>query len=132
MKPHDPRGDPRIAEALRRAEVPLSDRAMQPLVRRIVAAAGPLLDTRRPTPSVWWEYAARWARTLIPLGVTVALAAGVGMVWVSVSDPMLPPSPESGALVGVVTNQVSSPELVDFAMSTSRWRQSVVPPSHDQ
>ncbi|HTR79324.1 MAG TPA: hypothetical protein VMH39_14495 [Gemmatimonadaceae bacterium] len=127
MRIYEPRGDPRLAEALRRAEPPAPERPLGPLVRRIVAAAGPVLDRRRPRPSAWWEYMAVWARTLIPLGVTVAVAAGVGIVWVSVTDPILPPSPEPRALLGVVTNQVSSPELVDFALSTSRWRQSVVP-----
>jgi hypothetical protein len=129
MKIREPRGDARIAEALRRVERQIVDRPLAPLIQRIVAAAGPILDARRPKPSAWWEYAAGWARMLIPVGVTIGLAAGAGIAWATVADPMMPPAPEPQALFGVVTNQVTSPELVDFALSTSRWRQSIVPPS---
>jgi hypothetical protein len=84
MNPNDPRVDRVIANALRVAGSEKSyGHSLEDLAARIDGAAAPLLAARRNEsmrPFAWWDYAADWARALIPASVIVA-AASVGFLW---------------------------------------------------
>jgi len=87
------------------------------LARRIVARATPLLDPRRRAASSWWEYAAAWAGTLLPLGVAAAFVASVCLAWSSTARPLARPhANERAALLRALTNNAPSRELIDFAL----------------
>jgi len=87
------------------------------LARRIVARATPLLDPRRRAASSWWEYAAAWAGTLLPLGVAAAFVASVCLAWSSTAAPLARPhANERAALLRALTNNAPSRELIDFAL----------------
>lgn len=87
MKHDDVTPDRAVGDALRAFEpaTPSVD-DVHALARRITAAAEPLLARRRN--ALWWDYAASWARTLIPIGVTAAVAASACIVWAAHSATM--------------------------------------------
>jgi hypothetical protein len=92
---------------------------MKALARRIVGRATPLLDTRRRRASSWWEYAAAWAGTLLPLGVAAAFVATVCLAWSSaVRAPVRAHPSERTALLRVVTSHAPPLELIDFVLDT--------------
>ena len=85
--------------------------------RRIVTRATPMLDARRRSAARWWEYAATWAGTLLPLGVAAAFVATVCLAWSSAARvPIRPHAFERTALLRVVTNRAPSGDLIDFVL----------------
>jgi hypothetical protein len=91
---------------------------MAALARRIVTRAAPLLDARRRAALSWWEYAAAWAGTLLPLGVAAAFVATVCLAWSSAARAPRAHASERTALLRVVTNRAPSLELIDFVLDT--------------
>ena len=119
MRPNDSRPDRELARALRRLDPPSPTSAqMAALARRIVTRAAPLLDARRRAALSWWEYAAAWAGTLLPLGVAAAFVATVCLAWSSSVRAPRAHASERTALLRVVTNHAPSLELVDFVLDT--------------
>ena len=118
MRRNDSNPDRELARALRRFDPPAPTQAqMSALARRIVSRAVPLLDARRRGASTWWEYAAAWAGTLLPLGAAAAFIAAACLVWTSgAARPPRPHAIERAALLRVVTNRASSPELLDYVL----------------
>ncbi|MGH7670118.1 MAG: hypothetical protein ACRENQ_11560, partial [Gemmatimonadaceae bacterium] len=93
----------------------------QVLARRILAGAEPLLAARSGPSPAWWEFAATWARTIIPVGVATALAAAVVIVWTSraASRAALPTLTTQDSLVGVVPRDPTSRHLLDLLITPS-------------
>jgi len=118
MRRNDWIRDRELARALRRLDPPTATPAqLASLARRIVARATPLLDPRRRAASSWWEYAAAWAGTLLPLGVAAAFVASVCLAWSSTARPLARPhANERAALLRALTNNAPSRELIDFAL----------------
>jgi len=118
MRRNDWIRDQELARALRRLAPPTPTPAqLASLARRIVARATPLLDPRRRAASSWWEYAAAWAGTLLPLGVAAAFVASVCLAWSSTARPLARPhANERAALLRALTNNAPSRELIDFAL----------------
>lgn len=118
MKPRDLFSDRELARALRRLDPPApTSEQMATLARRIMTRAAPLLDARRRGNARWWEYAAAWAGTLLPLGAAAAFAASVCLAWSSTTrSPARAHAPERTALLRVVTNKAESGELVDLLL----------------
>jgi len=118
MRRNDWIRDRELARALRRLDPPTPTPAqLASLARRIVARATPLLDPRRRAASSWWEYAAAWAGTLLPLGVAAAFVASVCLAWSSTARPLARPhANERAALLRALTNNAPSRELIDFAL----------------
>lgn len=118
MKSKDSYLDRELTCALRRLDPPAATPAeMTALARRIVTRATPMLDARRHGAARWWEYAASWAGTLLPLGVAAALVATVCLVWSSATQAPARPLPvERTALLRVVTNRAHSGDLLDFVL----------------
>lgn len=90
---------------------------------RIRAAAAPMLGEREARNRTVWDYAERWSGTLIPLGMLTAVAAAMCLFVLSAQrDPVLLPTLSTApgprvALLGAVTNRVSSQRLVDLLVS---------------
>ena len=118
MRRNDWIRDRELARALRRLDPPApTPGQLASLARRIVARATPLLDPRRRAASSWWEYAAAWAGTLLPLGVAAAFVASVCLAWSSTARPLARPhANERAALLRALTNNAPSRELIDFAL----------------
>jgi hypothetical protein len=118
MKPRDSHSDRELARAIRRLDPPAPTATqMAALARRIATCATPLLDARRRGASRWWEYAAAWAGTLLPLGVAAALVASVCLVWSSAAQTSARPhAVERTALLRAVTNRAPSGDLIDFVL----------------
>ena len=118
MRPKDSHLDRELARALRRLDPPTATSTqMAALARRIVTRATPMLDARRRGAARWWEYAATWAGTLLPLGVAAAFVATVCLAWSSAARvPMRPHAFERTALLRVVTNRAPSGDLIDFVL----------------
>ena len=118
MRRNDWIRDRELARALRRLDPPTPTPAqLASLARRIVARATPLLDPRRRAAASWWEYAAAWAGTLLPLGVAAAFVASVCLAWSSTARPLVRPhANERAALLRALTNNAPSRELIDFAL----------------
>ena len=119
MKPK--RTDRAIADALRSVSSEPYQGSLDDLATRIDSAAAPALAARRQggqRPVVWWDFAAEWARTLVPVGLTVA-AASVTLLWLM--RPVAPVAAQSAPLrsssiVAAVGRGVPAPELVDRAV----------------
>jgi len=118
MRRNDWIRDRELARELRRLDPPApTPGQLALLARRIVARATPLLDPRRRVASSWWEYAAAWAGTLLPLGVAAAFVASVCLAWSSTARPLTRPhANERAALLRALTNNAPSRELIDFAL----------------
>lgn len=118
MRYTDSNPDRELARALRRFDPPSpTPQEMSTLARRIITRAAPLLDARRRGAKTWWEYAAGWAGTLLPLGAAAAVIAGVCLVWTSpAARPARPHAIERAALLQVVTHRAASPELIDYVL----------------
>ena len=118
MKPKDSHIDRELARALRRLDPPAPTPAqMTVLARRIVMRATPMLDARRRGAARWWEYAADWAGTLLPLGAAAAVVATACLAWSSVTrGAVRPHAIERTALLRVVTNRAPSGDLIDFVL----------------
>ena len=118
MRRNDWIRDRELARELRRLDPPApTPGQLALLARRIVARATPLLDPRRRAASSWWEYAAAWAGTLLPLGVAAAFVASVCLAWSSTARPLARPhANERAALLRALTNNAPSRELIDFAL----------------
>jgi hypothetical protein len=118
MRPKDSHLDRELASALRRLDPPaVTGGQMAALARRIVIRATPLLDARRRGAARWWEYAANWAGTLLPLGVAAAFVAMVCLAWSSaLRAPVRPHAVERTALLRAVTNRAPSGDLIDFVL----------------
>ena len=121
MRRNDLFSDRELSRALRRLDPPAPTSAqMAALARRIVQRATPMLDARRRGMVRWWEYAAAWAGTLLPLGVAAAFVASVCLAWSSATRPaMRPHSMERTALLRVVTNRAPSRDLLDFVLDAT-------------
>jgi negative regulator of sigma E activity len=115
------RTDRAIADALRSAASEPYQGSLDELARRIDAAAVPILAARRQSVSrsvVWWDFAAEWARMLVPIGVTIA-AACVAVLWLM--RPVAPVaaqsvSPRPSTIAVAVRHGAPAPELVDRAV----------------
>lgn len=124
MSYRDPKADRQLADALRDmgAADRTSTREMHLLARRIVKNADPMLRVRRRS-SAWWEYAANWGRALVPLGLSAATLAVVGMLWLMPAPASVAvdsaPAGEHAALLGAVANRVPSHELLDLVVTPS-------------
>ena len=118
MRPKDSHLDRELAGALRRLDPPaVTGGQMAALARRIVIRATPLLDARRRGAARWWEYAANWAGTLLPLGVAAAFVAMVCLAWSSALRAQVRPhAVERTALLRAVTNRAPSGDLIDFVL----------------
>ena len=118
MKPRDSHVDRELARALRRLDPPAATPAqMTVLARRIVTRATPILEARRRGAARWWEYAADWAGTLLPLGAAAAFVATACLAWSSVTRvPTRPHAVERTALLRVVTHRAPSGDLIDFVL----------------
>lgn len=118
MRPKDSHLDRELARALRRLDPPaVTPSQMAALARRIVTRAAPMLDARRRGAAQWWEYAANWAGTLLPLGVAAAFVATVCLAWSSAARaPVRPHAFERTALLRVVTNRAPSGDLIDVVL----------------
>jgi len=118
MRPKDSHPDRELARALRRLDPPAATPAqMAALARRIVTRATPLLDARRRGAARWWEYAAAWAGTLLPLGVAAAFVATVCLALsAGPRTPARPHPVERTALLRAVTNRAPSGDLLDFVL----------------
>jgi hypothetical protein len=93
---------------------------MSALARRIITRATPLLEARRRGAARWWEYAAAWAGTLLPLGAAAAFVATVCLAWSSAArSTTRAHAPERTALLRVVTNRAKSRELIDFVLEAA-------------
>jgi hypothetical protein len=110
--------DRELARALRRLDPPApTSIQMAALARRIMTRATPLLDARRRGAARWWEYAADWAGTLLPLGVAAAFVASVCLAWsASARTPVRPHAIERTALLRAVINPAPSGDLLDFVL----------------
>jgi hypothetical protein len=90
---------------------------MSALARRIITGATPLLDGRRRGASAWWEYAAAWAGTLLPLGAAATFVATACLAWsATMRAPARPHAVERTALLRAVTNHAPSGDLLDFVL----------------
>ena len=120
MRRNDWIRDRELARALRRLDPPTPTPAqLASLARRIVARATPLLDPRRRAASSWWEYAAAWAGTLLPLGVAAALSTDA-QVWAAVhalAETFLTPR-RLQKVMGLLPTVDQQPE--SFAAATRR------------
>lgn len=118
MRPNDSLSDRELCRALRRLDPPAPTPAqMTALARRIITRATPLLDARRRGSARWWEYAAAWAGTLLPLGAAAAFVASACLAWSSINAAApRAHAPERTALLRVVTSRARSRDLVDFVL----------------
>ena len=118
MRPKDSHPNRELARALRRLDPPATTPAqMAALARRIMTRAAPMLEARRRGAARWWEYAADWAGTLLPLGVAAAFVATVCLAWSSSARvPVRPHAVERTALLRAVTNRAPSGDLLDFVL----------------
>jgi hypothetical protein len=118
MRPNDSLSDRELARALRQLDPPAPTSAhMASLARRIMRRATPLLDARRHGAARWWEYAAAWAGTLLPLGAAAGFVASACLAWTSAATaPVRPHATERTALLRVVTNHAPSQDLIDFVL----------------
>lgn len=115
------RTDRVIADALRSLPSIPYQGSLDSLAERIDAAALPILAARRQVgqrPLVWWDFAAEWARTLVPVGLTIA-AASLTVLWLT--RPAAPVAAQSApnrpsSIVAAVRHGVPAPELVDRAV----------------
>lgn len=128
MRPNEFGRDRELARELRRLDSPAPTGVqMAALARRIVARATPLLDARRRSTSTWWEYAAAWAGTLLPLGMAAAFVATVCLAWNAAVKPATRAhASERMALLRVVTNRAPSHELLDFVLDASAAERAAV------
>src|SRR5689334_20500120 len=111
MRRKDSLPDRELASALRRLDPPAPTPVqMSALARRIMTRAAPLLDARRRAASSWWEYAAAWAGTLLPLGAAAAFVAAACLAWTTATSraTMRPHAVERTALLRAVTNDAPS------------------------
>jgi len=125
MTPDDLTPDRDLRDILRRFDS--RDRATpaqrRNLKRRIEAAAAPRLAERAGGAPAWWEFAASWARTLIPLGVATALAAAALMLWTARADrarTVMTPVATQDSLVGSVRHDRTSQRLLDYLVTPAR------------
>ena len=118
MRPKDAHLDRELARALRRLDPPAATPGqMASLARRIVTRAAPMLEARRRGAARWWEYAADWAGTLLPLGVAAAFVATVCLAWnASARVSVRPHAVERTALLRAVTSRAPSGDLLDFVL----------------
>ncbi|MEP6496025.1 MAG: hypothetical protein ABJF01_25320 [bacterium] len=125
--------DREVAELLKKADRGSASTPAQlsALSGRIRAAAAPILREHEARNRTVWDYAERWAGTLLPLGMLTAVAAAMCLFALSMQrDPELVPEPvpvvarvttpppgTRTAILGAVTNRVSSQNLVDLVVS---------------
>ena len=115
------RTDRAIADALRSVSSEPYQKSLDELARRIDAAAAPILAARRlggQRPVVWWDFAAEWARTLVPVGLSVA-AVSLAVLWLM--RPVAPaaaqsPAARSSSIVAAVGRGEAAPDVVDRAV----------------
>lgn len=122
MNPRDDRIDRAIADALRSAAGEPYEGSLDSLAARIDVAAVPILAARRQGGQravAWWDFAAGWARMLVPVGLTIA-AASVTLLWLM--RPTIPVAAEplnsrpSSMIVAAVGRGAAAPEVVDRAV----------------
>jgi len=118
MRRNDSLPDRELAGALRRLDPPAPTKAqMTSLARRIMSRATPLLDARRRGASTWWEYAAAWAGTLLPLGAAAGFVAAACLARLATTrSPVRPHAIERTALLRAVTNHAPSGALLDIVL----------------
>ena len=127
MRPNHSIRDRELARELRRLDPPAPTSVqMAALARRIVSRATPLLDARRRALSSWWEYAAAWAGTLLPLGMAAAFVASVCLAWSSSRPAIRAHANERAAILRVLTNEAPSRDLIDFALDARTAEHGVV------
>ena len=115
------RTDRAIADALRSVSSEPYQKSLDELARRIDSAATPILAARRQggqRPVVWWDFAAEWARTLVPVGLSVA-AVSLAVLWLM--RPVAPVAAESAparssSIAAAVGRGVPAPDVVDRAV----------------
>src|SRR5436305_12902026 len=118
MRRNDLHSDRELARELRRLDAPAPSSAqMSALARRIMIRANPMLEARRRGAARWWEYAAAWAGTLLPLGAAATLVAGVSLALSAATNaPARPQGPDRAALLQAVTNRAPSGHLRDVGL----------------
>ena len=131
MRRNDPSlPDRELARALRRLDPPAPSQAqMTSLARRIMSRATPLLDARRRGAATWWEYAASWAGTLLPLGAAAAVVATAYLARSTTTRAVRPHAVERTALLRAVTNHVPSGDLLDMLLDAGVAERPVGPRS---
>jgi len=115
------RTDRAIADALRSAAGEPYRGSLDELASRIDAAAVPIFAARRfagQRAVVWWDFAAEWARPLVPIGVTLAVVS-VAVLWLM--RPVAPVAAQSvtvasSTIAAAVRHGAPAPELVDRAV----------------
>jgi negative regulator of sigma E activity len=115
------RTDRAIADALRSVSGESYQGSLEELAKRIDIAATPILAARRQSgqrPVVWWDFAAEWARTLVPVGLSVA-AVSLTVLWLM--RPVAPVAAESAparssSIAAAVGRGVPARDLVDRAV----------------
>jgi len=129
VKAPQPSRDRQLNDLLKEADRELAPSPSQlaALSGRIRAAAAPMLREREARNRTVWDYAERWSSTLIPLGMLSAVAAAMCLFVLSAQrEPAATPTPTPAvssasaprvALLGAVTNRVSSQRLVDLLVS---------------
>jgi hypothetical protein len=75
----EPERDAELAAALRSIEQAPVESGSDLLHRRIAAAARPGLAALATPAPRWWELLSAWSRLAVPVGLAVALAAGLLM-----------------------------------------------------
>lgn len=123
MKRDDLRPDPDLHAILRQfdANAQATPARRAALAQRIARDADAIFATRHPQPPVWWEFAATWARALVPLGLATAVAAAAVIAWNVVTTPsqVQPLAITDDALVGLAPGTHTSNDLLDLLVSPS-------------
>jgi hypothetical protein len=121
MNSRDARTDRAIADALRTAAGEPYEGSLDSLAVRIDVAATPILAARRQggqRPAAWWDFAAEWARMLVPVGLSIA-AASVMLLWIMrpvVPVAAQPVSSRGPSPIVVAMRGAAAPDLVDRAV----------------
>lgn len=122
MKRRDLTPDRQLRELLARFDAPerATPAERRALKHRIEALAMPLLARRAGDTPAWWEFAADWARMLIPLGVVTALAAAALILWTARNargPAMIAPMAAQDSLVGSATRDRTAQRLLDYIVA---------------
>lgn len=125
---HDPIPDPILGVALREidreryGEYP-GEADIGRIERTIATAAGARLAERRQllVSLPWWQYTARWARQLIPVGLAASVALIVGLKVLVPVDSAPPTTGMRMTLESVLATTLDQVELAELEANTDLW-----------